>query len=157
MIEIEFSWPEVWIASVAGVMRQIQNMKRKAKQRHGATDDTNWQRHILACHGEMALAKHMNKFWYGAIGDYDAADVGKLHQVRATDHAAGRLLLHPDDDDAAPFVLARVNNRKITLVGWMFAREGKLQDFWEAPKAHPHRPAFFVPNNLLHDMADMPR
>jgi hypothetical protein len=66
-------------------------------------------------------------------------------------------VLHPDDDDGEPFVLARVNDNKVLLVGWVYGHEGKQPHFWTAPsKLHPDWLAFFVPNDRLHDMRELP-
>jgi hypothetical protein len=155
MIVVMLTWPEMCMAAVVGVLRQVQNMKRKAQQRYGAPHELSWQQQILGCIGECALAKHLDRFWSGAVGNYEAADVGGHCQVRATAHPAGRLILHPDDNDRQPFVLARVDDNRVTLVGWMLGGEGKRDDYWQEPQ--PGRPAFLVPNDVLHDMNDFNR
>lgn len=156
MIVVTLTYPEVWIGALAGVMRRIQNMKLGTKREYGQNEG-GWQADIMSCLGEMALAKHLDRFWGGAIGNYRAADVGKnFYQVRGTEWQNGRLLLHPKDGDNVPHTLARVKDRTVTLVGWAWGHEGKNEEYFKAVPQHPDRPCYFVPNEILHDMADLP-
>ena len=157
MIVITLTWSEICLASHVATMRRVQNMKLGTARRYGDDDfDGVWQTDVISCMAEMGLAKHLDRFWSGAIGNYGAADVGLHHQVRSTEWAGGRLILHPDDSDAMPYVLARVRQNKVMLVGWVYGHEGKRQDWWSAPQAHPNRVAFFVPNDELHDITELP-
>jgi hypothetical protein len=158
MIVVTLTWPEICVAAQVATMRRVQNMKLGSARRYGDDDfDGVWQTDAISCLAEMAVAKHFDHFWCGAIGDYSAADAGPVFQVRSTEWASGRLILHPEDHDDAPYVLARVRQNKVTLVGWVYGYEGKQQEYWSAPQAHPNRLAFFVPNDVLHDMVEIPR
>jgi hypothetical protein len=151
---VTLTWPEVCLAAHAATMRRVQNMKHgNAHKWNAPSDVAAWDNDVTGCICEMALAKHLDRFWSGAIGDYRAADVGKAYQVRGTRHGNGRLTLHPEDFDEMPYVLGRVSDNRVTLAGWLYGREGKLQEYWQAPPSRPNQPAFFVPNALLHDMA----
>lgn len=160
MITIPLTWPEVVLATQIGVMRQIQNMRNGAKNQYGATELDAFQRHIVSAHTELALAKSRNCFWNGAHGDYDAADVGDFYEVRGTMHRNGRLRLHDTDKDDKPYVHARLRYEiaekrcYVDLVGWMYGYEGKRREFWTDPQ--PGRFAYFVPDQKLHDMTELP-
>jgi hypothetical protein len=159
MIVVRLTWAEVLFASQAAAMRRVSAMKRKRKQYYGGgpSADVLWQIDNVACLGEMALAKHLDKFWSGSIDDVEAADVGTFYQVRATEYPTGRLRLHPEDKDHMPYVLAIVRDNVVTLVGWLYARDGKQQEYWTNPQRNrPERFAFFVPAEKLHDMASLP-
>jgi hypothetical protein len=156
-ISVTLTYAEMMIAAQIGIMRLVQDLKLNCKPEHGADPVLGvWQTAVISCLGEMGVAKHLDRFWAGAIGNFFAADVGLAHQVRATDHEHGRLLLHDKDKDHMPYVLARVRLNVVTLVGWLYAREGKRQDWWGTLPGQPHRPCFIVPNNALHDMSEMP-
>jgi hypothetical protein len=160
MIIVTLTWSEVLFAAQAASMRRVQGMKYNRAQCYGGgpSADSLWQIDSIACLGEMALAKHLDRFWSASIGDVTAADIGTFYQVRATEWASGRLMLHPPDKDHQPYVLARVRENIVTLVGWVYGREGKRQEYWTNPQANrPERFAYFVPNDALHDMADIPR
>lgn len=162
MVVVTLTYPEVCLGAHVGTMRRVQNMKLGTERRYGQKEN-GWQADVISCLGEMAAAKHLDRFWAGAIGDYDAADVGEIYEVRATEWPNGKLILHPDDPDDAPHILARVVEEKIKgwvykveLVGWVYGHEGKLQEYWTTLPTHPKRPAFFVPNEVLHDMEEIP-
>jgi hypothetical protein len=158
-IEVRLAWSEVLFAAQAAAMRRVSGMKRNRAQLHGGgpSCDALWQIDAIACLGEMALAKHLDRFWSAAIDDVLSADVGTFYQVRATEWGNGRLMLHPKDHDHMPYVLARVRENVVTLVGWVYGHEGKQQDYWTNPQVNrPERFAFFVPNETLHDMHDLP-
>lgn len=159
MIIVTLTWSEVLFAAQAAAMRRVQGMKHSLAQCHGGGPraDALWQIDAISCLGEMALAKHLDRFWSATIGDVTSADVGTFYQVRATEWANGRLILHPEDKDDQPYVLARVRENIVTLVGWVYARDGKRQDYWSAPPTNPDRLAFFVPNGALHDMTEIPQ
>jgi hypothetical protein len=149
---VPLTWPEICICVQVGGMRQVQNMKTEAKSRYGADDLEDWNKHIVSCHGEMGAAKYLDRFWSGNVGNKQAADVGACYQVRATAYPQGRLLLHPNDHDHMPYILARVIRNQVILVGWVYGREGKQKEYWTTLPKHPNRPAFFVPDDVLHDM-----
>lgn len=160
MIVVTMCWSEVLIAAVVAAMRRIQNMKYKTKRRFSdGRHEPIWHTDAISCLGEMAVAKYLDHFWSGAIGNWEAADVSTFYQVRATDWATGRLFLHRDDKDHMPYILARVDDNKVTLVGWVYGRDGKQQDYWVelSPVAFPGRFMFVVPNELLRSMDSIPR
>jgi hypothetical protein len=155
MVVVTLTYPEICLGAHVGTMRRVQNMKLGTARKYGQKEG-GWQADIMSCLGELAAAKHLDMFWAGAIGNYDAADVGEFYEVRATEWPNGKLILHPDDPDDAPHILARVTDNKVTLVGWVYGHEGKRPEYWTTVAGHPNRPAFFVPNDVLHDMAEIP-
>jgi len=157
MKTVWLTWAELIMAASAGVLRRVQNAKHRTEQRFGSSRaESSWQNEIIGCIGEVGLAKYKNRFWMGAIGNYRAADTSRIYHVRATECPNGRLIIHKEDPDDAPFVLARVRENEVTLVGWLYGREGKRSEWWYAPPNHPNWQAFFVPNDELHDMDDLP-
>lgn len=142
---------EIERAARVGCERQIDNLLNELKDAHGAPTSEGWQRHIEGTIGEQSLAKCIDRYWSGNFGDLQAADVGP-YQVRSTIYSTGRLRLHPTDKDDELFVLATGIPPTITIRGWLFAREGKKQEFWSAPQKD--RWAFFVPQKFLHPMSE---
>lgn len=152
-ISIKLTYSEMQVACLIASQRQIQNMKFKAKGAHGNTfsDMDSFSKHVMGCIGEMAAAKYLNKYWCGAIGDYNAGDVGN-YQVRSTMYKKDtRLILHPEDEGEA-WVLALVNaDCSCDLLGWTDAKSGKNKDYW-CDYGKTGRPAFFVPQSALQPM-----
>lgn len=155
MITIDLTWGEVFQAALIAVMRLLKNLQVGAQEKYGADGD-NLDYHFNGCLGEIALAKWRNTFWSGSLGNYRAIDVGDRWQVRAAGRMTDRLILHPDDSDADPFVLALTPHNtlpRVFLYGWIMGADGKLRQYWTDPGTG--RPAFFVPQHMLLDMEDL--
>jgi hypothetical protein len=155
MITVTLTWSEICVATQIATMRRISNLRLGTARRYGYEDDYNhvWQSEVISCLAEMAVAKHLDHFWCGSVGDYSAPDVNPIYEVRSTEWPDGRLILHPEDHDNAPYILARVNQSKVTLVGWLLGREGKREEWWTSVR--PERYSFFVPNDELHDIGTL--
>jgi hypothetical protein len=85
---IHLSWGEMYFASFVAMNRHLSNLRRQMQPRYGARNGqgTAAGLHIAGCQGEMAVAKALNLFWGGSLGDFDAVDVGGLVQVRSTEN-----------------------------------------------------------------------
>ena len=126
-------------------------MRAKSPQRYGC-EDYGFDYNINGAIGEMMLAKHLNLYWAGAIGNKKAPDVSRYYQVRGTCRRDGRLIVHPPDEDHLPFVLARVLLPEVHLVGWQYGRLAKVL----AGNMTGPRPAYFVETADLEDMKTLP-
>jgi hypothetical protein len=141
---VVLSHAEVMQAAQAGIMRLVGNMKRGLSDRYGAPQTDRWGIDIEGACGEMAVAKYLGLYWSGAIGNFYAADVGRL-QVRTTGHPNGRLILHEEDRDDHVFILATGRAPQFTIEGWLQGVLGKSEKWW----IDSGRPAFFVPREAL--------
>ena len=88
---------EIMLGAQAGVMRQVENIKRGRKPYYGSGSDNDWQLHIEGCLGELALAKYLNIYW-GGKGRLRASDVGRF-EVRTRSKQHYSLILHKKDPD----------------------------------------------------------
>ena len=108
---------------------------------------------IRGAHCEFAASIMLNLYWRPSIGELNNLDVGGLVEVRSTVYGNGRLIVKPDDDDAAPFalILADMDTLRFRFGGWMFARDAK-----EFPLDSKHGdPAHYVPQEKLWNRADL--
>ncbi len=149
---LTLSYAEMWQAASVGIMRQIGNLKRNRKPRHGCRADDVWNIHIEGACAEFAVAKVMGHFWSGAIDDLGADDAGPL-QVRHTPLVEGRLIIHPTDRDDRAYVLVRGAAPCMEIAGWIMGADAKRQEWWDDPTGG--RPAFFVPASALHSMVEL--
>jgi len=150
-IVVTLTYAQISMAAHVAVMRLTSNMKAGRKPRNGAS--RIWDMDVNGACGELATALWLNLFWCGALNNFEARDVGGLIDVRAGSKADYRLILHDDDPDDVPFVNAWVELPIVKLAGWAFAHEGKRREFWQDPLGF--RPAYFMPNKLLHPMAEL--
>lgn len=139
-------------AGIIGVSRQIKGMNKP--DRNGGTGINGWQFHIVGACGELAVAKYYNDYWDGALGDFGAADVGKL-QVRTTSWRGGDLCLHKYDKDEEAFILVQQHTPTVfRIAGWIYARDGKLEEYW-GDKFKTKRPAYWVPESRMRPMNEL--
>jgi hypothetical protein len=146
---VRLDYSEMIHAAQAGVLRRVENIKLKTKQSNGFASGS-WQADIEGAMYECAVAKGLGLYWPGK-GRLRGADAGPL-QVRGTEYAGGRLAVHPNDEDDAPFVLVTGRDGVYTLRGWMYGRECKRQDWWGEFKEGKNQPAFIVPTEALRPM-----
>jgi hypothetical protein len=147
---------EIFQAAIAGVCRQVQNLRRGRVDRHGCTDD-GWYTHCNGAIAEMVVAKASGRYWVGAgaLGDLHARDVLGV-QVRWGLGDAYRLVLRKSDDPADVFVLVTGRAPLLTIRGWIYGRDGQRPEYWEDPTDTGREPAYFVPQSVLSSFEDLP-
>jgi hypothetical protein len=145
---VMLTWQEMSTAHHIAGQRINMNIARGKQGRYGASNGRDSDSlHLMSVRGEIAVAKAFNLFWSGSVGDYKAIDVGGRVEVRAVDKTGRRLIIHPDDHDDMPYVLADTSGAPtIVLRGWILGSAGKRPEWWEALMPHP---AFFVPHQAL--------
>lgn len=142
--EIKLSTYEIMMAANIGVMRQVETIKYNMKQRYGSDTETDWQKHIESALTECAMAKYKNVFW--CKRQRKDPDVGDF-EVRASQRADARLIIHPDDFDDRAYWLVTGKNGTYTIHGYMMGRDAKHPKYWTDPGTN--RAAFFVPQSDL--------
>ena len=145
-IQIKLSPAEIQMAAFVGIQRTVQCIQTTGvNHRYGAKDTEAWQRSIEGALGECALAKHLDHFW--SKGTPGATDVGP-HDVRATHHANGKLIVHPGDDDNRRYYLITGILGKYVIHGYMYGKDAKQTKYWADPQ-NTGRWAYFVPQSDL--------
>lgn len=145
-MKIDLTPGEILQGAMIGVLRQCQNLQKNRPDRYGGEKMGAWQIHIEGALGEMAVAKALNKYWSGNLGNLDAPDVSRL-QVRTTQGENNRLIVHPTDPDDDWFVLVIGKNGVYELKGCIKGIDAKREQFWRDPEGG--RPAYFVPQQAL--------
>jgi hypothetical protein len=153
-VKVTITVPEYSWAAHAGVSRQHQNVLRGRVHANGCA--AGYDPHVTGAVGEFVASLAVGVPWRGP-GQFRGEDLAGGHQlqVRATEHRNGRLILHPDDPDECPFVLATGGPLEWTVPGWVYGGDGKADDYWPGP--HPQRPAFYVPQDRLRPVSDLRR
>lgn len=135
---------ELYLAASVGMARQLKNVLKKRKDRNTPKKlDDPWTKHIEGAMGEAAVAKYLDKFWSGRLGDLGAADVGPYEVRTNTSQAKGNdLILKEGDNPAALFIHVISNPPDFTITGFMKGEEAQKYPLEERVKG---RPSFFVP------------
>lgn len=135
--------------------------QRKSNRRDGNVLADSLEIDKQGAAAEMAVAKALGRAWDGKffeIGEWYkwrevGNDVSGL-EIRSTKHKNGRLILHPRDKDYAPFILVVQNKDDFELVGWLYAFEGKKQEYWK--DVGYGRPCYYAPQEILRDITTIP-
>lgn len=149
MIEVSFTTYELRFGVMVGIERQLEALRFHRVHKY-EFQGNGWAVHIEGALAELAVAKATGRYWEALARNPDdlPGDVGRV-QVRSTKHRNGALIVHPSDPDDAPFVLVvQYDEQTYHVVGWLYGREAKQQEFW-TDKNGNGRFAFFVPQGRL--------
>ena len=145
---IELNTAEIQVATIVGIQRQIEDIKWENHGKYKAERHLAWQRHIEGALAECALAKYLNVFW--SKGKFNLPDVGEV-DVRTTHYETGKLTLHKEDYDDRKYYLLTGLNGKYIIRGWLFAKDGKKNEYWLDPSGK-QRWAYFIPQEKLNKL-----
>jgi hypothetical protein len=150
-VDVSLTWYEMLHGAHVGALRLVQVIEEHRQPTHGQ-QGYNWHNAIEGTMAELAVAKGLNLYWAGIVGDFKAPDVGPL-QVRYTDRPTGHLLLHKSDKDEDFCVFVIGSFGKYRLVGWCKIGTVKRDEFWRDPTGS--RPCYFVPQSALNPMEEL--
>lgn len=152
MTTIRLDWHEVFHAASGGVLRRIQALKNDKPTRFEPRDP--WGTDIEGACAEMAVAKTLGRYWHAIVNNPNGlpGDAG-VYQVRSTTHESGQLVVYEHDDAAAIFVLVTGRVPVFTVRGWLRGGLARRAEWWrEKAKV----PAYFVPQQELREMSELP-
>lgn len=155
-VEISLTPHNLFMAGLVGISRHVKGAWKPG--RYGVNNsNAGWQVNCDGAAGEMAVAKWLDVFYDGNLGNFKARDAGPL-EVRTTALESGCLIIHPEDRDDGVFVLV-LSHKSPTFIlrGWLRGAEAKAKKYWK--EGQKGRPAFFVPQNApeLKEMETLPR
>lgn len=145
---------EVMQATIAAMQMQLMNTRNNAQPTYGAPKKIHQalSLSIVGMLGEVAVAKALNKYWTGNIGNYKAKDVDS-YQVRTSAHDSLRVSKRDADNDTFILVVAG-NNFTFNVAGWAYGRDVKQDKYWREPVKG--RPNYFMPVNDLNPLEVLP-
>lgn len=130
--KIKLTYPEIYIASQIGVMRNVASHQRnlpRTNRNSEFNNDHQWETDINGAMAELAVAKFYNVYWNPSVNVGKLADVGKI-QVRSNTRSNGHLIIRKRDNDDEIFMLVICQNPEFTIVGWKLALEAKTPQFY---------------------------
>ena len=148
-LTVVLSWPELYLASTAGIMRRSESLKsgRVGAQKRDPGAD-KWGRDIESAHAEMAVAKLFGLYWSGTLNTFRGADLHDYIQVKSTDLPDGRLIVRREDaTDHVCILVIRENTRTFRVVGWVAAGDAKQDEWLTNPNGTDA--AWFLPQDQL--------
>lgn len=157
-MKVTLTYAELQIAHVAAGQRWLQAVKVGAGAKYGAPEGNDEADAISlqGAVGEMAVAKGLNLYWVGSVGEWSSGhDVGGCVDVRSVTKPTHCLILHAADKPNTPYVLVELSKpNEAVLVGWIFGIDGQQPKYWADPSGKG-RPAYFVPRKDLRPMAEL--
>lgn len=144
---------EVELATYVGMKRATSSLLQGHQHAGNITRaDPAYDYHIRGAMAEMAAAKALGCYWPGAWDTYgrDGDIIGRGGQkievrYRSADHYD--LLLKEDDCPDRPYVLVTGTPPIFNVVGWIWGRDGMMDEFWKQVTDRP--PSYFVPQSRL--------
>lgn len=132
--------------------RQDYNEQRNIKGRNGGEEigDLALYHHKLGCAGEMAVAKYLGleKFLFTDLAPKKGScDLPYFIDVKTRSRSWHNLIVQKDDDIAKNFWLVTVENKHISLEGWIYGHEAFQDQYIKDPAGG--RPAYFIPKRKL--------
>ena len=146
-IEVTLTAAEQLMAQTIGLLRQAASVRMGLSNKHGRAGGDEDTDHILGACGEIAAARVLGRYWGGDVNSFKRADIGRNVQVRTRSRHDWELLVRPDDDSEAIFILVTGAPPRLRVHGWMQGHDAKRADWLRDHGGRP--PAFFVPQAAL--------
>src|SRR5262245_11680704 len=157
---VELTWDEVRLGAQVGCMRHIQCAEEtRVLIASEQAQENLWANNLEGALAEMSAAKHLNLFWAGALGNYEAPDVGP-YQVRCnSSRKYDDMVIRPRDVEKQRadtiYISVLAFTPAFLILGWKRLRDC-MQERWYRV-GQPNRPkCWFVPRTALMSLDDLP-
>ena len=160
---VDLTWHEYEMAGHVGFRRKVESLRLGHKDRYGSvwTPRNDVGTSVISSVAELAVGKCLNIYWDGAINTFSRPDLGNL-EIKSQDHhtidnykEANFLVIKPDSPPELIHILVLTHSHlRYEVVGWVFAKEGKLKQF---ERQNHNRPMFYgVPVKHLNNIKELP-
>lgn len=150
-MKIVLSETDLYVGSLVGCRRNINDVLHGFGNR-GVAKNRMWDVNINGALGELAFCRLFNIYFSATTEKPDKVDFflrGLKVEVRTAYESSSRLIIRKGDLDDAVFVLLTGPMIEFEFVGWCYGREGKKEEWLDAPANRT--PAWFVPRPGLRD------
>lgn len=165
-IEVVLTWAEMLIAANIGCMRNVQSLKLGRSRtdilptHQDGGMDCAWSSNIEGAAGEMAVAKHLGRFWSGAVGEITADDVSGYQVKTNTSRRWDDLILRKRNRSdriyisVLSFIAPFPGAARFIITGWINGVDAMQEKYYR--DGIPGMPAYFVPRDALQPMSKLP-
>lgn len=169
ILKVVLSAEQVQIGMLNGINKNADSRKKRYVEgnnlHHSIKEGVEMS--VYGSIAEMAVAEVFNLMPNFIVGDLNKLDAGDCVEVKAIKEKNRRLIIKPKEAtklDTA-FMLTYLpydfdtniiplDPVECSIVGWCWGSEGIQSKFWCDPTGR-NRPAYFVPNNVLHQDWDV--
>jgi hypothetical protein len=145
-MQVTLEWHEYAMGSEVGKLRMLASIRRGSAHRYGM-DRQGWTEHIEGACAELAVAKTLGVYWDGSVDTFKGRPDLPGVEVRWRSRPEWDLIVRPDDDPDAWFVLVVGSCPTYTVVGAMQGRDARRDEWSRDYGGRP--PAWFVPQAHL--------
>lgn len=138
-------------AAYVGFVRGIESINRNLHNRAGFTGNT-WEIGVRGAVGELVAAKCLDVPWV-STGSFMEPDTCCGVEVRTTSRLNWKLKIYSEANDSTPYMLVAGGPLNWVVQGWIYARDGKRQMFWDTPQGRDG--AYFVDLEFLHPISQL--
>ena len=164
--EVILTQRELLNGSIAGALRQVECLKNlkngKAAEDYegrgyGKEGYGLWNNTIEGVLGEIAVARYLGLYPYGLMERSDKhPDVGEHYEVRTRPKEWMELFYRKNDKDDKYYILVTGSYGTYNLRGWISAAEILSHQEWYHNNDKTTTTSYWVPNNQLHPMEELP-
>ena len=139
-------------AAMVGVDRRIESIDRGLHSKKFTARTSYWETDIQGAAAEMALAKHLGKYWGFSVNVGKEADLGENMQVRSSAHPNAHLIVRKPDSESDNYILVIAHNELLyEIKGWISGKDAKTEDFW-------NKDSWWIPQERLNnDISTLPQ
>ena len=142
--KIQLTNAEMFTAAFIGIRRRIYAIVSGKKAARGLSEDADvWGMDIEGAGAELAVAKLLNRYWNGTVGETKPGDVGGI-EVRSSTKHNNRMIVYENAPDDTPFIFVTGKIPNLEIRGWMTGKDAKKHEYWTNPSGGD-RYAYFVP------------
>jgi hypothetical protein len=155
MRAVRLTWAEVLVAANIGCMRNVQDLQRELTPGNNQGFTNTWTPNIEGACGEMAVAKHLNTYWSGAIGRLRDADVGPFQVKTNMTRTTQNMCIHKVSE-ASIYISVLSFLPVFYIVGWIKGSDivTRKAEWWH--EKVPGRAAYFVPRPAFQLIETLP-
>lgn len=151
--------PDEWSLCVqVANARQVSSIKKKGRDSVNKKDGwlEEFNKHIIGCVGELAVAKVIGVSWTGSVDTFKTeSDLSGNIQVRHRSNPVWDLIVRTNDSDDDIFVLSRgMPPGAVEVAGWITGEAAKRTE-WLRDYGGYGRPSYFVDCAHLKPMEEL--
>ena len=156
LIRVTLTWPEIELGAFVGTQRLVHRRKTAMTNASRRPDWNVWTGEVEGAQAELAVAKYLNVFWSGTVGEPDAPNDVASYQVRCNSSReyTDTLLRKTDKPDRA-YISVLSFMPEFQIIGWLWGSDGFAAGrLYEGDKSRP--PCWFVPLTCIQPFSSLP-
>lgn len=133
------------------------SVSKEAGLNHASTYERNMETRLrqetVGVAAELAWARINKRIWHDPINEFHSVPDDGNHEIRATDHPGGGLVVRGNDPDDRKYIFAIIDEGMCTFYGWALGSEVKKdENLWNP---HGFRLSWRLHRSRLHPISSL--